>query len=158
MTCRHCGLVGGAHDFACPVYQQRGTGAQAATAGPRQKQRHELKAWADVFHDLSLGVKRAEIRRCDDREFRRGDELLFREYAAGAGAYTGRALLARVTHLVRWAGDLELHGIGQAAPPATSRPAPIPVVVMSIEVLEIGQYADLAVPTPAPAPRKKGGK
>lgn len=115
----------------------------------RAKLRHELRIWADSFHAISLGLKRAEVRRCDDRDFRRGDELLLREYTAGVGVYTGRAILVKVTHLVRWAGELELHGQAQAEAGAAGPPCAVPIVVMSFDVLEIDQHDNLA-----PAPTK----
>jgi hypothetical protein len=115
--------------------------------------RHELKLWTSAFDEMASGRKRADVRRCDDRDFRRGDEILYRHYLPTGDCYSGRALLARVTHLVRWAGDLELCGIlSNGGGPATqeilragSRMTVqlVRIVVLSIEVLEVGPYEGL---------------
>jgi hypothetical protein len=57
---------------------------------------HDLKCWPDAFAALWARVKRAEFRK-DDRGFAVGDLLRFREWSPEA-AYTGRAVLALVTH------------------------------------------------------------
>lgn len=108
---------------------------------PRPVTRHELKLWADQFESLARGLKRADIRRSDDRDFRRFDELLFRQYTARNDRYSGRALLARVTHLACWAGFLELYGAEKRG--LVTDGLMYPIVVLSIEVLEIGSYQNL---------------
>lgn len=116
----------------------------------RPSKTHDLRIWADSFHAISLGLKKAEVRRCDDRDFRRGDKLMFREYTAGVGVYTGRAILVKVTHIVRWAGELELHGQAQAEPGAAGPPCAVPIVVMSFDVLEIDQHDNISPMSPGP--------
>jgi hypothetical protein len=101
--------------------------------------RHVLKLWTDQFDAMKRGDKLADVRRCDDRNFLRGDELLYRDYTAGASKYSGRALLARVKHLTMCAGLLQLFGRQY------SKEGPlIRVVVISVEVLEVGTFERLA--------------
>jgi hypothetical protein len=121
--------------------------------------RHELKLWPDQFSAMQHGIKRADVRRCDDRDFRRHDEVLYREHWGSSGKYSGRALLARVTHLVRWAGELELIGMQQV----TGAIKMVKIVVLSIEILEVGDYKKLKETKPvaivgegAPMPRRDG--
>lgn len=144
------------------------------TAQPtRRTNRHELKLWTDQFIAMQVGAKRADVRRCDDRKFRRGDEILFLDYTARTG-YSGMAMLARITHLTRAAGMLDLYGVLNEG--STKDGTSFPIVVLSIEVLEIGAYEALKRTTPGvlpaadprvavgapassgPLPNKKGGR
>lgn len=64
---------------------------------------HELKCWPPFFAAILAGDKPFEIRK-DDRAFQRGDMLVLREWgpdAHGALRYSGRALSARVTFVLR---------------------------------------------------------
>ena len=79
---------------------------------------HTLKTWPAHFADLWSGAKTAELRR-DDRAFAVGDVLRLREWCpdlyadarddgstdaeADRFAASGRAILARVTHVLRGA-------------------------------------------------------
>jgi len=125
-------------------------------------ERHVLKLWTDQFVAMQLGDKRADVRRSDDREFRRGDEVLYRDYSARSAEYSGRALLARITHLTRAAGVLDLYGALNEG--KTTDGTSFPIVVLSIEVLEVGSYDSLTAttpigtPEPAPAPARRGGR
>lgn len=143
-------------------------------AQTRRPFRHELKLWTDQFLAMQLGAKRADVRRCDDREFRRGDEILYRDFAAVTETYSGMAMLARITHLTRAAGMLDLFGrdmtphhqddratsdcilgSSRCSSPRTCAEAgrcleawqptrrESPIVVLSIEVLEIGRFEAL---------------
>ena len=109
-------------------------------------ERHVLKLWTDQFAAMQLGEKRADVRRSDDREFRRGDEVLYRDYSARSKEYSGRALLARITHLPRAAGFLDLYGAQNEG--KTTDGISFPIVVLSIEVLEVGQFVDLEKTAP----------
>jgi hypothetical protein len=111
-------------------------------------ERHVLKLWTDQFVAMQSGDKRADVRRSDDREFRRGDEVLYRDYSARSEEYSGRALLARITHLTRAAGFLDLYGAQNEGKTTDRISFPIVVVVLSIEVLEVGQFADLEKTAP----------
>lgn len=115
--------------------------------------RHVLKLWTDQFDAMKSGAKRADVRRCDDRNFIRGDEVLYRDYTAGADKYSGRALLGRITHLTRGAGLFQIFGR------VYSQEGPlVPIVVLSIELLEVGDFERLngtalvAPPAPPAAP------
>lgn len=109
---------------------------------PRPAKRHEAKIWVQPFNDLQAGIKRADARRCDDRDFRRGDELLEREYVASSSYYTGRAILCRITHITRFAGELPLCAIQIDEERGTSKT--VQLAVLSIEVLQVGTYEQLA--------------
>lgn len=65
---------------------------------------HELKTWPSAFQAILEGRKSYEIRRCDDRDFVVGDDLILREYDAAMGTYSGRAMQVEVTH-VSYGGD-----------------------------------------------------
>lgn len=110
--------------------------------------RHVLKLWTDQFDAMKRGDKLADVRRCDDRHFLRGDEVIYRDFTAGAAKYSGRALLARIKHLTMSAGLLQLFGRQYSDEGPLIR-----VVVLSVEVLEVGDFERLsgtAVVTPAP--------
>jgi len=118
--------------------------------------RHVLKLWTDQFDAMQSGAKRADVRRCDDRNFLRGDEVVYRDYTAGNAKYSGRALLARITHLTRVAGYLDLFGVENRGRPTDGLSHPL--VVLSVELLEVGEYERLRgtviVDPAAPASKK----
>jgi ASC-1-like (ASCH) protein len=60
---------------------------------------HELRTWPHFFEAVWDGRKTAELRR-DDRGFAVGDIILLQEYEPTSGDYSGREILARVTHIV----------------------------------------------------------
>ncbi len=60
---------------------------------------HELKTTAPHFDHVRSGAKRAEIRR-DDRGFAVGDVLVLREYDPASCSYSGREVIATVTHVL----------------------------------------------------------
>ncbi|WP_370609427.1 DUF3850 domain-containing protein [Citrobacter portucalensis] len=57
---------------------------------------HSLKIGPLFFNAVENGEKRAEVR-INDRDFKCGDFLIFREWA---GEYTGRKLTVKVTHIL----------------------------------------------------------
>jgi hypothetical protein len=57
---------------------------------------HELKVWRAYFCEIARGEKTLEIRFGEDRDYRVGDHILYREWEHGEAAYTGRWLTARV--------------------------------------------------------------
>lgn len=68
---------------------------------------HDLKCNAESFALIVKGRKHVELRK-NDRDYAVGDVLLLREYDAAGDEYSGRHLLARVTHIVR---DFEGYGL-----------------------------------------------
>jgi hypothetical protein len=70
--------------------------------------RHELKTDPEPFGAVWSGHKRAEFRR-DDRPFEVGDDLLLREFDQPSGAYSGREVVASITHIIR--GSESRYGI-----------------------------------------------
>lgn len=62
--------------------------------------RHALKSWPEPFSNCWRGVKTAEFR-LNDRRFCVGDELLLREWDPRKREYSGREILAVVTHVQR---------------------------------------------------------
>lgn len=85
----------------------------------RKPQNHDLKMWPGDFEAVVDGRKTADIRRCDDRKYRVGDLLTFREWrppassapAGAVGEYSGRLQRARVTHVDRMGGPRMLLAI-----------------------------------------------
>jgi hypothetical protein len=94
----------------------------------------QLKTWPGDLDQIREGKKKAEVRRCDDRQFRVGQvwELVPWDIEADcrlplAGVYI------RITHVERMAGPLIIAGIGRRVVQA------IPLAVLSFElVMEIG--------------------
>lgn len=60
---------------------------------------HDLKCWPESFTPLWTRDKTHEVRP-DDRGYRVGDVLVLHEYDPEEHTYTGRVLLARVTHVL----------------------------------------------------------
>jgi hypothetical protein len=98
--------------------------------------RHDVKCWVQPFAEFRGGRKRADCRRADDRDYRRGDELLEREYVASDDRYTGAAVLLRITHVTRFAGPLPLML-------QDDRGQLVPAVVLSVQLLQVGTYEQL---------------
>lgn len=73
---------------------------------------HELKSWPADFEAIRVGALTAELRRCDDRDFRVGDTLREREYEPAADAYSGRSIRVRITRVDRMAGPRILCSVG----------------------------------------------
>jgi hypothetical protein len=61
---------------------------------------HELKTWDEYFEAIWNHTKTFEVRN-DDRKYETGDMLTLRETVKLTGEYTGRAIFARVTYLIR---------------------------------------------------------
>jgi hypothetical protein len=60
---------------------------------------HVLKTWPEPFTAVWAGAKRAELRRAD-RDFQVNDHLILEEYDPESGAYSGRKVQARITHVL----------------------------------------------------------
>lgn len=65
---------------------------------PQPSWRHILKTWPEPFKALWSEAKTYEIRH-NDRGYAIGDYLVLREYDQSNGAYSGRAMLVRVTYM-----------------------------------------------------------
>lgn len=74
------------------------------TSTIRPPQNHDLKVWPGDYEAIVDGRKTADMRRCDDRKFRVGDLLTFREWDPKSNLLTGRLQRARATHIDRMAG------------------------------------------------------
>jgi hypothetical protein len=71
------------------------------------RETHVLKTWPEFFALVWAGYKTAELRR-DDRGFQIGDRMELREYDPESRSYTGRKVVAEITHVVR---DAEMFGL-----------------------------------------------
>lgn len=62
---------------------------------------HELKTWPISFEPLWQQEKKAEFRHCTDRVFNVLDDLRLREWKPALRKYSGREIIARITHIER---------------------------------------------------------
>lgn len=62
---------------------------------------HEVKIWPEHFEPVVTYAKRYEVRK-DDRPYKVHDSIRLNEYDADTG-YTGRYVVARITHILRGA-------------------------------------------------------
>lgn len=60
---------------------------------------HELKTWKQYFEEVFMGRKTFEIRK-NDRNFKRGDILILKEWDNDNKSYTGREMARRVTYIL----------------------------------------------------------
>ena len=60
---------------------------------------HELKTWPEYFESILTGEKTFEIRK-NDRDFKRGDILILREWSPETEQYTGRYIHRVVTYIL----------------------------------------------------------
>jgi hypothetical protein len=67
---------------------------------------HELKSWPALFEPVYGGHKKFDVRN-DDRGFKIGDVLHFREWRQDKKEYTGREIDKRVTYILRNFGLLK---------------------------------------------------
>jgi hypothetical protein len=113
------------------------TTTTTTTIPPRPTTRHHVKCWVQPFAEFRSGLKRADVRRADDRDYRRGDELLEREYVSSEDRFTGAALLLKITHVTRFAGALPLFL-------QDDRGQLVRAVVLSVELQQVGTFEQLA--------------
>lgn len=59
---------------------------------------HELKIWPEPFEAWKNGRKRCEFRK-NDRNFSVGDTVRMREWKPEKKKYTGREVIAEITHI-----------------------------------------------------------
>jgi len=88
-----------------------------------------LKIWPADLEQIRMGKKRSEVRRCDDRKFRAGDELELEAFDVLTGlAVAGVAReRIRITHVERMAGPLAICG--------REGGVSVPLAVLSFELL-----------------------
>lgn len=89
----------------------------------------QLKIWPGDLDEIIQGKKRAEVRRCDDRQFRAGQvwELLPWDVEQDCPLPLP-AVWIRITHVERMAGPLMIAGVGRRVQQA------IPLAVLSFEL------------------------
>ncbi len=61
---------------------------------------HELKIHPEYFQDVSLGLKKVEIRK-NDRNYQERDNLVLKEYDPKTEAYTGKQVVRTVSYIVK---------------------------------------------------------
>ncbi len=71
----------------------------AAPVGLRPPLVHELKCWPQFFSAIAAGLKRHDLRRASDRQFRVGDRMRLREFNPERGQYTGREQVVEITFI-----------------------------------------------------------
>jgi len=59
---------------------------------------HELKTWREYFEEVFTGCKNFEIR-INDRDFKKGDTLILKEWDNFRKTFTGRKLTRNVTYI-----------------------------------------------------------
>jgi len=60
---------------------------------------HELKTWERYFKEIWNGNKTFEIR-VNDRDFKKGDILLLKEYNPAFNLYSGRSISVEITYIL----------------------------------------------------------
>lgn len=61
---------------------------------------HELKTWNEYFEEVLMGHKTFEIRK-NDRDFKKGDTLILKEWNPKTEQYTGREMARKVTYILK---------------------------------------------------------
>lgn len=59
---------------------------------------HELKIWNEYFEEVFMRNKTFEIRK-NDRDFKKGDTLILKEWDNFRETFTGREIARRVTYV-----------------------------------------------------------
>jgi ASC-1-like (ASCH) protein len=59
---------------------------------------HELKTWNEYFEEVFMGHKTFEVRK-NDRDFKKGDTLILKEWDNVRETFTGRKLARNVTYV-----------------------------------------------------------
>ena len=90
----------------------------------------QLKIWPGDLDEIVQGKKKAQIRRCDDKHFRRGQvwELVPWDVEQGTRLPLASVYI-RITDVERMAGPLMVVGIGPRQASAS-----IPLAVLSFEL------------------------
>jgi hypothetical protein len=89
-----------------------------------------LKIWPGDLDEIQQGKKKAEVRRCDDRQFRVGQvwELIPWDVLEDMRLPMDTVHI-RITHVERMAGPLIIAGVGRRVSQA------IPLAVLSFELV-----------------------
>jgi len=61
---------------------------------------HALKIWPPYFDHIMSGEKTFDVR-LNDRNYQRGDKILFREWSPEKEDYTGRECVMRIDYILR---------------------------------------------------------
>ena len=68
---------------------------------------HELKTWPEYFEKVLNGDKTFELRK-NDRNYRKGDTLILKEWNPNEKQYTGRRVIVFVSNVLKDAIELGL--------------------------------------------------
>lgn len=60
---------------------------------------HDVKSWPHLFNAAVNGVKKHDLRDMDERDYKVGDHLLFREWDPQNGKYTGMKHIFKITYI-----------------------------------------------------------
>lgn len=60
---------------------------------------HELKTWNEYFEEVFMGRKTFEVRK-NDRNFKKGDLLILKEWNPKTEKYTGRIISRGVSYVL----------------------------------------------------------
>lgn len=60
---------------------------------------HELKCWAEYFHEIFTGRKGFEVRK-NDRNYQVGDTLILKEWLPNMEKYSGDEVTVKVTYIL----------------------------------------------------------
>jgi ASC-1-like (ASCH) protein len=61
---------------------------------------HELKTWKQYYEEVFMGHKNFEVRN-NDRDFKKGDTLILKEWDEFRKTFTGRKLTRTVTYVFK---------------------------------------------------------
>lgn len=70
--------------------------------------RHDLKIWPQYFKAVRSGLKTFELRK-NDRDYKVGDSIYFREWNPDTSEYTGDWTRAKITYILD--GPLQIPGM-----------------------------------------------
>lgn len=60
---------------------------------------HELKTWKEYFEEVFMGRKTFEVRK-NDRNFKKGDILILKEWDNEKQEYTGRQMARGISYIL----------------------------------------------------------
>lgn len=60
---------------------------------------HELKTWEEYFQEVFMGHKTFEVRK-NDRNFKKGDVLILKEWDNKKERYTGREMVRNISYIL----------------------------------------------------------